>query len=123
MGGAQRIRRLFHDPAGFFYWERAAPADPGRHRFSVDETHYEVDETLALTDGVDGHYVRVREAGSGLGFAGESLSDILLKGQLGGQHFDGHPPLEPLVPGPIDHPHAAAADLALYGIGIAQCLG
>jgi hypothetical protein len=36
--------------------------------------------------------------------------------------LDGHPALEPLVASSVDHAHAAAADLALDGIGVAQGL-
>src|SRR5690349_22837478 len=47
--------------------------------------------------------------------AGEPLPDVLLKGELGRQHLDGHPALEALVAGAIDHSHPAAADLTLDG--------
>ena len=49
--------------------------------------------------------------------------DVLLEGELGRQHLDGDPALEPLVPGAIDHAHPAAPDLALDRVGVAQGLG
>jgi hypothetical protein len=66
--------------------------------------------------------VRVGELGRGLGFPGESLSDVPLKGELGGQHLDGHPALEAFVAGAVDHAHPATADLALNGVCVSQGL-
>ena len=62
----------------------------------------------------------VRELGGGLGLPGESLPDILLKGELGGQHLDGHPALEPLVTGAVHHAHPAPPDLAFDRIRVSQ---
>ena len=95
------------------------PAD----RLAVDVAHDEVDEALALADGVDRDDVRMGQPGGGLRLAGEALADVLLEGELGRQHLDGDPALEPLVAGAVDHAHAAAADLALDGIRVAQRLG
>ena len=65
----------------------------------------------------------VAQLGGGLGLAGEPLADVLLEGELRGKHLDRDPALEPLVAGAVDHPHAAAADLALDGICVTQRLG
>ena len=59
----------------------------------------------------------------GLGLAGEPLADVLLEGELGRKDLDGDAALKPLVAGPVDHAHPAAADLALDGIRVAQRLG
>ena len=78
---------------------------------------------MALADGVDRHDVRMAQLGGGLRLAGEPLADVLLEGQLGGQHLDRHPALEPLVPGAVDHAHPAPADFALDGIRVTQRRG
>ena len=99
-----------------------APPDPPGDRLPVHVAHDEVDQSLALADRVDGHDVGVGQLGGRLGLAGEPLPDVLLEGQLRRQHLDRHPALEALVPGAVDHPHAAAADLPLDGVGVAQGL-
>src|SRR5436305_6094519 len=101
MGGAERVRRLLHDPAGFLHWELPPPPNPGGHRFAVDVAHDEVDQALALTDGMNGDDVRMRKSSRGLGLAGKSLSDVLLECELGRQDLDRHSPLQSLVPGPV----------------------
>jgi hypothetical protein len=55
-----------------------------------------------------------------LSLAGKTLANVSLEGQLRGQDFDRHPALEPLVPRPIHDAHAAAPDLAFYGVRITQ---
>jgi hypothetical protein len=60
MGGAERVRRLFHDPADFLQREWAAPADSGGHRFAIHVPHHKVDQTLAFADGMDRDYVGMR---------------------------------------------------------------
>ena len=60
--------------------------------------------------------------GGGLRLAGESLADVLLKGELGRKDLDGHPALKPFVAGAVDHAHPSAPDLALDRISITQCL-
>ncbi len=63
------------------------------------------------------------QLGRGLRLAGEPLADVLLEGELGRQDLDGHPALQPLVPGAVHHAHAAAADFSLDGIGVTQRRG
>ena len=96
------------------------PADPGGHRFAVHVSHDEVDQPLPLADGVDRDDVGMGQPRRRLRLAGEALPDVLLEGELGRKHLDGHPPLQPLVAGAIHHAHAAPADLALDGVGVPQ---
>ena len=123
VGGAERVGRLRHDPAGLFHRELAPAPDPARHRLAVHVAHDEVDQAVALADRVDRDDVRMGELGGGLGLAGEALPDVLLEGELGGKHLDGDPALEPLVAGAVDDAHAAPPDLALDGIRVTQRRG
>src|SRR6185295_3692047 len=123
MGGAERVGGFLHDSADLLDRERTPTADPGGERFAVHVAHDEIDQILAFTDRVDRYDMRVRQPGRGLGLPGKSLPDVLLEGQLGGKHFDGNPPLEPFVPGAIDHSHPSPPDLTLDGVGVAQGIG
>ena len=123
VGGAERVGRLRHDPAGLLDRQLAPPADPARHRLAVHVPHDEVDQAVALADGVDRHDVGMGQLGGGLRLAGEPLADVLLEGELGGQDLDGDPALEPLVAGAVDDAHAAPPDLALDGVGVTQRRG
>ena len=122
--GAERVGG-FHEDAARFLRGQASPAlQPLGQRLTVDEGHHEVDEAVrAFTHRVDRHDVRVRYPRGRLRFAQEADPDLLPEGQLGRQHFDGHLPLEPLVPGVIDHSHSAPADFAFDGIGGTERLG
>ena len=100
----------------------APPPDPARQRLAVHVAHDEVHQPLALADGVDRDDVGMGQPGGGLRLAGEALADVLLEGELGRQHLDGDPALEPLVAGAVHHAHPAAADLAFERIGVAQRL-
>ena len=67
---------------------------------------------VELADVVDVDDVRVPQPGGGLRF-GLKAADQLGRSQMAGQdHLDGHRAVEPLLPGLVDHAHAAAADLA-----------
>jgi hypothetical protein len=123
VGGAQRIRGLGHDAADFVDRQLPPAADAGGDRFPVYEAHDEVDQPHPLADRVDRDDVRMAQPRGGLGLSGEPLPDVLLEGELGRQHLDRHPALQPLVPGAIDHPHAPSADLAFDGISVAQSGG
>ena len=123
MGGAEGVGRLRHDAPRLVDRQLAPPPDPPGDRFAVHVAHDEVDQALAFADGMDGDDMGVGQPGGRLGLAGEPLADVLLKGELGRQHLDGDPALEPLVARPVDHAHPATPDLALDGIGIPERLG
>ncbi len=86
----------------------------GQHdgeRAAAQELHDEVDHPAGPADPVDRDDVRVLELGRGAGFALESLHELGVEGQGKRQHLHRHFPLELPVLGPIDHRHAAAAQL------------
>ena len=80
-------------------------------RAAAQELHDEVDHPPGAADPVDGDDVRVFELGRGAGFALESLHELGVEGQGKRQHLYRHFPLELPVLGPIDHGHAAPAQL------------
>ena len=63
------------------------------------------------------------QLGRGLGLASEPLADVLLEGELRRENLDRYPALQPLVAGAVDHAHAAATDLSLDGVCVAQRRG
>ena len=54
--------------------------------------------------------VRMAEHGHRPGLAGEPLGEGGVLADLGREDFQRHEPVEPLLPGLVDHAHAAAAD-------------
>ena len=65
-----------------------------------------------LADLVDRHDAGMVEVGGGLGLEVEAL-DLVVAGELAGEdHLERDGPVQADLPGPVDHPHAAAGDLA-----------
>jgi len=113
MSGAERVRRFHHDAAGFLRRQSLAAFETRRERLTVHIRHDEVDEPVGtFADGVDWNDVGMGKPGSGLGFAKESDTDFLAKGELRRQNLHRHATFQPLVPGAIHDPHAAAPDLS-----------
>ena len=77
---------------------------------------------LASPTVVDRHDVRMGQPSGRLRLALEPLADVLLEGELRGQHLDGDAALQPLVARAVNDAHAAATDLPFDGIGVAQRL-
>ena len=80
---------------------------------ALDVRHDEVDEIVALFDGVDRNDVRVIQLGRGLGFAQESLTNVGAEAQLRRQDFDRDLAFESFVSRAIHDPHAATTDFVL----------
>jgi len=79
---------------------------------ALDVFHGEVVLAVDLAHVVDLHDVRMAQTGGGAGLLLEPLH-VLGAGEVAGEdHLDGHGPLEALLPGLVDHAHAAAPDLA-----------
>ena len=74
VGGAERVRGFLHDPAGLFYRELSAAANPGGYGLAIHVPHDEVHQPLALTDRVNRDDVRVGQPGCSLSLASESLA-------------------------------------------------
>src|SRR2546425_4184058 len=66
--------------------------------------------------------MRVRQPRRGLRFAQEADAYLLSEAELGGQHFDRHLALHPLVTGFVHDAHPAATELPLDGVGASQRL-
>ena len=80
---------------------------------ALDVRHDEVDEIVALFDGVDRNDVRVIQLGRGLGFAQESLTNVGAEAQLRRQHFDRDLALQPFVTRAVHDAHAATTHFVL----------
>ena len=70
---------------------------------------------------MDGENVGVLEAGGELDLALEAVRPER-GGGLGQQHLQGHRPVVPEVPSEVDRGHAAAAELALEHVALAEGL-
>ena len=64
---------------------------------------------VRLAEIVDRHDVRMAEHGHRPGLAGEPLGKGRVLADLRREDFQGHQPVEPFLPGLVDHAHPAAA--------------
>ena len=87
-------------------------ADPVGQGAAADPLHRQ--ERVAVVDAhlVDLHDVGVLDAGGQLGLAAEPLPLGFGREAAGQDHLQGHQPPQPAMPGLVDDPHPAAADLA-----------
>ncbi len=82
-----------------------------------DVLHHQVRQTVRRVDHrVNHHDVIVLEARGMLGLAHQSLP-VGLFGLVGPEHLESNQPMQRLVPGAIDDPHASAAQLVQQAIG------
>ena len=92
--------------------ERAARTKPLAERLPANVRHHEVRQPFGLSDAMDRHDVRMRQAGGGPGLAHESIADICPLDERSRQHLDGDETVELNFAGEIDYAHAASADFA-----------
>jgi hypothetical protein len=59
---------------------------------------------------MDGDDMRVPQLGRGLGLGAEAIELFLGRQMLSQHHLEGHGPVQALLPGLVDHPHATAGD-------------
>ena len=101
-------------------WRRMASArspsrpaqalEQGGQVAAVDVAHDQVEQPVALPGGVDRDDAGVLEARRQAGLAEEALAEPLVPRQLGEQHLDGHPAVEPDVERRVDRAHRPVAD-------------
>jgi hypothetical protein len=115
----ERVGQLAHEAHDVAYGKRAGPSEPRPERFALDVGHRVVRQPRDLARGVERHHVGVLQPG------GES--DLALEargrdagGEVGGEDLDDDAAAEPRVLGDEDPRHAAAAELALEGVGRAE---
>ena len=77
-----------------------------------DELHHEIMVTVLPAHAEDRHDVGVVQLGRGLRLALEPPHLLGVQQRAGREHLQRHPPAERFLLGLVDHPHAAAADLA-----------
>ena len=90
-----------------------AGAEDLAQRLAVDELHGDVGRAALATDLVERHDVRMVERGRGARLVGEARQPLRIGGDVGGQHLDGHRPLQPHVLGAIDLAHPARSERCL----------
>ena len=80
-------------------------------RQSVDELHNDVVNIVGVIDVINRHNIGVREHGNGLGLRIKPSAEVLVPAKLLLEDFHRHIAVEPMASGPVDHGHAASADL------------
>ena len=116
----QRPGDLAQHPRRLGRRQRPALAHPLRERVALHERHREEDELARLLHREDRNDVGVGQLGRRAGFAQEPLSQAAVARLGGRQQFDRHRAVESHFAGEVDHPHPAAADLALEGIAAGE---
>jgi len=109
----QRVGDLAENSSHFHRSHRTVLLQPLAQVVALDVRHHEVDEIVALFDGVDRNDVGVIQLRSRLRFAEEPLANIGPEAQFGRQYLDRNFPLQPLVARAVNDPHAATPDLVL----------
>ena len=96
-----------------------APGEPRAERLALDVGHGVVGQPVALARREQRDDVRVGEPRGEADLLAEALAAHRV-GQLGRQDLDDHLPAERGLLGQVDAGHAAAAELALDGVGGAE---
>ena len=91
--------------------QRAGPVQQAVHVLAADEAHRDEQHAVGLAGLEDRDDVGVVHRGRGPGFPDEPLPERLVPGQSGRQDLERDPAVQPDVVGPVDHGHAAPADL------------
>lgn len=83
---------------------------------TLDEPHVDVEPAVDLAVAVDGHHVRVVEAGRYACLPAEAALKVFVLGQMRRKDFEGNHPIGGGVVGTVDASHAAAAQQPLYPV-------
>jgi hypothetical protein len=119
----ERIRGLAEQPPHLVDRAPRLVLEQLRDVAAADERHDEVGDPVALPHVVDRHDVGVCELGGRLGLTREAGAEGGIVRELRGEDLDRDEPLEPEIARPIDHGHAAAADLVLDLVLVAEGVG
>jgi hypothetical protein len=110
-----RLGHVLHHPQHLAGRERPRALDALRQRLAVHVRHGEEDELPHPVDGVDRNDVGVRQAGSRPRFGEKALQPVRFD-RRGRQQLESHRTVQRDVPGEVDDPHAAPAQLALEDV-------
>ncbi len=119
MGVGQGVGDLTQQPHHLRHGQLALPAQAHPQRLALDERHRVVEQPIALPSGEQGHQVGMVESRGELGLLPEPLH-AHAGGQLGREYLHHDPPAEPGFLGDEDARHAAAAQLPLDAVGVAE---
>ena len=100
--------------------ERSVSVHAFGETLAFDEAHREREHAVAVLDGVNGDDVRMRERRRGSGLAEEPLAERAIAGELRWEHLERDRPVELEIAREIDGAHAAATELALDGVTVAE---
>jgi len=100
--------------------ERALAANHVPQGATLDELHHHVVRGAFVAPIEDRNDVRLRQVGSCLGLAPESLDEGLIVGELRMEHLDGNLPAEEQILTPIDIGHAAAGQMAQQPVAVGE---
>ncbi len=112
VGVVERVGDLGQEPAHLVHRLARGPGQQLAQMPAAHQRHHEIRDPVALAHVVDRDDVAMGQLRPGLRFAGEAHADRRIVRHLGRQHLDRHRPVQPEVPGPVDHRHPAPADLA-----------
>jgi hypothetical protein len=115
----ERVSELAHQADGIAEGQRPFAPEPLPQRLALHEGHREVRQPLDVPGAEERHHVGVLEPGGEPDLALEALGREA-GGELGGQHLHHDPACQPRIRSEEDARHAAAAELALEGVGAAQ---
>ena len=116
----ERVGDVLQQAHAFARRQRAGARDTLREALALDEAHHERQHALAFLDGVHRHDVGMREARRDAGLPHEPLAQHRIGREGLRQHLDGHMAVELQVAPEVDGAHAAAPELALHRIAVAE---
>ena len=111
VGLVQRGGHLGDDVRGPDRGQRALAVQQRAHVLAADVAHRDVQVLLGVARVEDRHDVRMIDRGRGPHLPEEPLPERRVPGQLGGQDFQCHRPVQPGVERAVDDRHPPAADL------------
>ncbi len=114
--GVRRVQRggdLADDAEGPGRGQRAGRMQQAVHVLAGHVAHRDVQHAVGLARIEDRDDVGVFDGRGGPGLPDEPLPERLVLGVVRGQYLERDPAAKPDVPGPVDHRHAAPADLLL----------
>ena len=114
------VRDILQHAHGVTRAERPGALHPIGKALSLDISHGEGEQIVALLDGMHRNDVRVRERRRHSRLAQEPFAQRLVGREGGREHLECNEPVESEFARKIDGAHAAAAELALDAVAVAE---
>ncbi len=110
VGGVERFGDLGQQVHRALGLERALAVDQLAQVAALDQAHRHDQLAVVLAGVVDRHHGGVLESRGETRLAEEAAAELLVVGELAGDHLERHRPLQGQLGRPVDDPHAAAGD-------------